>query len=79
MKGLEIRTEDGKVFADNVVFGSVAQNVGLDFDWQIVNLEVAADRPPKHLMFFPALLLLAFVAWVQRRRKGPPTPAPQPA
>ena len=77
--GLEIRIDEGKVIADNVMFGSAAQNVGLDFDWQIVNLQVDAERPPKHLMFIPALLLLALVAWVQRRRIGPSKPAPQPA
>ncbi|MCB1922729.1 MAG: TRAP transporter permease [Gammaproteobacteria bacterium] len=66
--GLEVRVEDGKVYADNVMFGSTAQNVGIDFDWQIVNLQVEADRPPKHLMFIPALLLLAGIAWLQRRR-----------
>ncbi len=75
--GLEVRTEDGKVYADNVMFGSSAQQVGIDFDWEIVNLEVAADRPPKHLMFIPALLLLGFVAWLQRRRMGPPAAQPQ--
>jgi hypothetical protein len=66
--GLETRLEDGKILADNVMFGSVAQDAGLDFDWEIVNLQVSADRPPKQLMFIPALLLLGFVAWVQRRR-----------
>ncbi len=75
--GLEVRTEDGKVYADNVMFGSSAQQVGIDFDWEIVNLEIAADRPPKHLMFIPALLLLGFVAWLQRRRMGPPAAQPQ--
>ena len=77
--GLEIRIDDGKVIADNVMFGSVAQNVGLDFDWQIVNLQVEAERPPKHLMFIPALALLALIAWIQRRRIGPSKPVPQPA
>ena len=67
--GLEVRVEDDKVFADNVMVGSDAQNVGIDFDWEIVNLQVAADRPPKHLMFIPALLLLALIAWSQHRRK----------
>ncbi len=75
--GLEIRVDQGRVFAENVVFGSDAQNVGLDFDWEIVNLQVEAERPPKHLMFIPALLLLALVAWVQRRRMGPASPATQ--
>ena len=66
--GLEVRTEDGKVFADNVMFGSAAQNVGIDFDWEILHLEIDADRPPKQLMFIPALLLLGLIAWSQRRR-----------
>jgi TRAP-type uncharacterized transport system fused permease subunit len=66
--GLEVRIEDGKVFADNVMFASPAQEVGIDFDWEILRLEVAADRPPKQLMFIPALALLALIAWSQRRR-----------
>ena len=55
--GLEVRIEDGKVLADNVGFGSPAQEVGIDFDWEIVNLQVKAERPPKYLMFIPALAL----------------------
>ena len=67
--GLEIRIEDdGRVLADNVMFGSAAQSAGLDFDWEITSVNVAAERPPKQLMFIPALLLLALVAWIQRRR-----------
>ena len=77
--GLEVRIEDDKVFADNIVFGSEAEQVGLDFDWQIVRLQTEADRPPKHLMFIPALALLALVAWLQRRRREPPLTAPQTA
>ena len=34
--GLETREEEGKVFVDNVVFGSAAEKAGLDFDWQIL-------------------------------------------
>jgi TRAP transporter 4TM/12TM fusion protein len=77
--GLEVRIEDGKVLADNVGFGSPAQEVGIDFDWEIVNLQARADRPPKHLMFIPALALLGLIAWLQLRRRGPTAPAPQPA
>ena len=77
--GLEVRTEDGKVLADNVMFGSDAQNVGLDFDWEIVSLQVEADRPPKHLMWIPALLLLGGIAWLQLRRRAKQTPSPQAA
>ena len=28
------------------MFGSDAQQVGIDFDWEIVNLQIEADRPP---------------------------------
>ena len=75
--GLEIRLEGEKVIADNVMFGSPAQNVGIDFDWEIVHLQIEAERPPKHLMFIPALLLLGGLAWLQRRRRGPQPSAPQ--
>ena len=34
----------GRILADNVMFGSDAQQVGIDFDWEIVNLQIA-DRP----------------------------------
>ncbi len=67
--GLEIRTEDDRVFADNVMFDSDAQKVGIDFDWEIVSMQAEAERPPKHLMFIPALALLGLIAWLQRRRK----------
>lgn len=75
--GLEIRIEGDKVLADNVMFGSAAQAAGLDFDWEITNIQTEADRPPKHLMFIPALLLLALIAMIQRRRhkKTEPTAA----
>jgi TRAP transporter 4TM/12TM fusion protein len=74
--GLEVRIEDGRVFADNIMFNSDAQKVGLDFDWEIVDLQLRAERPPKQLMFIPALLLLGLIAWMQVRRRQP---AAQPA
>ena len=67
--GLAVRIEEGKVLADNVVYGSDAQAVGLDFDWEIVTLQIEADRPPKQLMFIPAFILLGLIAWLQNRRK----------
>ena len=67
--GLEVREEDGKVFIDNLVFGGPAEAAGLDFDWEITGIELAADRPPKHLMFIPAFVLLGLVIFLQRRRR----------
>ena len=78
--GLELREEEGKVLVDNVVFGSPAQNVGIDFDWEIINVQVEADRPPKQLIFVPALILLGFVAMLQyRRREAAASPPPEAA
>jgi TRAP transporter 4TM/12TM fusion protein len=76
--GLEVRVEGDKVYADNVMFGSAAQDVGIDFDWEITKLEIPAERPPKQLMFIPALLLLGFVAWIQKRRSRGPGSTAQP-
>ena len=67
--GIMLREEEGKVFIDNIVFGSAAEKAGLDFDQEIVSVQVRADRPPKQLMFIPALLLLALVWFVQRGRR----------
>jgi len=66
--GLEVRQENGKVLVDNVVFSSPAQTAGIDFDWEILSLQVQAERPPKQLMFIPAIILLLLIGAVQRRR-----------
>ncbi len=68
--GIEIREEEGRVFIDNIIFGSYAQEKGgLDFDWEITVIELPSDRLPKQLMFFPALGLLGFIIAIQRRRR----------
>ncbi len=68
--GIEVREEEGKVFIDNLVFGGPAEAAGLDFDWEITGIELAADRPPKHLAFIPALVLLGLIIFLQRRRRA---------
>ena len=67
--GLETRKEEGKVLIDNVVFSSAAEKAGMDFDQEILNLQVPSKRLPKQLMFIPALVLYALVWFVQRGRK----------
>jgi hypothetical protein len=67
--GIEIRMEDSKVLIDNVGFGSTAEKMGLDLDWQILAVEVEAEQPPKYLMYIPALALLVVVIVLQRRRQ----------
>ncbi len=66
--GFETREEEGSIFVDTVVFGSAAEKARLDFDQQILNVQVPNERPPKQLMFIPALLLLGLIWFLQRGR-----------
>ena len=67
--GLETRNEDGKILIDNVVFSSPAEKAGIDFDQEILNIQMPSKRPPKQLMFIPAMVLYGLVWFVQRNRK----------
>ncbi|GAB6040954.1 TRAP transporter permease [Endothiovibrio diazotrophicus] len=71
--GLELRREGGEVIVDDVLFGSPAEQLGIDYDWKITELRVENDRPAKEWIYLPALLLLALVAFVQRRRAASAT------
>jgi TRAP-type uncharacterized transport system fused permease subunit len=66
--GLELREEEGRVLIDMIGFGSAAEKAGLDFDFEITSVLQPNDRPPKELMWIPALLLLGGIVWLQRRR-----------
>lgn len=67
--GIETRQEDdGRIFVDNVGFGSAAEKASIEWDQEILNIQQEASRPPKQLMFIPALALLYLVWFVQRRR-----------
>jgi len=68
--GFETRNEDGKVLVDNVVFGSKAVKMGVDFDQEILMVKVPAKRPPRELVFIPAFLLIAVIYSVQRKRRN---------
>ncbi len=67
--GLELREEDGKMLIDNLVFGSAAERQKLDFDWEIADVQVKAERPNKQWFYIPALLLLALVWKIQAKRR----------
>jgi TRAP transporter 4TM/12TM fusion protein len=68
--GIEFRQEEGKVFVDGLAFGGPAEQLGIDWDWEVVEIEQAADRPPKELFYIPALLLVACIYLLQIRRKA---------
>ncbi|WP_413693436.1 TRAP transporter permease [Psychromonas sp. KJ10-2] len=67
--GIVLRDEDGQYFIDDVSFGGAAEQLGIDFDWEVVELDVATERPPKELFYIPAFLLVAVVIWLQVGRK----------
>ncbi|MFT5811033.1 MAG: hypothetical protein ACI9KM_001797, partial [Rubritalea sp.] len=66
---LELREEDGQIFIDNIVFGSAANKQGLDFDWEIVDVQKKADTPDKRWFYIPAILLIIAVWKAQARRR----------
>ena len=73
--GLELRDEEGRVFIDNIGFGSAAEKAGLDFDFEVTAVLQPNDRPPKELMWIPALAVLGLIVWLQRRRSQSGAPA----
>jgi TRAP transporter 4TM/12TM fusion protein len=73
--GVILRTEDDGVFIDDVAFGSPAQQVGLDWDQQILRVLQPADQPSKYWIYLPAFALLGLIVWLQRRRAATATRA----
>lgn len=69
--GLELSESDGRMVVDFVGFGSPAEDAGISFGWTIDAVRVELDRPPKELMFIPALILLGLLAFGQLRRRTP--------
>ncbi len=67
--GIETRDEEGRILIDLVTFASPAEKAGLDFDQEIVNVQMPAKRLPKQLLFIPTILLYAFIYMVQNRRR----------
>jgi len=66
--GIQTRREDGKVIVDMISFGSPAEKAGVDFDQEIMHIQLPNERPPKQLVFIPAYLLLGALWYWQRRR-----------
>ncbi len=65
--GLELSREGDKMVVDSVGFDSPAEDAGISFGWTIDSVQVENERPPKELMFIPALILLGLVAFGQLR------------
>jgi hypothetical protein len=69
--GVTVMALGDEVQVAAVQFGSVAEKLGLEQGFRIVAIEVPAERPAKEWMFIPALVLLAGVVALQRRRIAP--------
>jgi TRAP transporter 4TM/12TM fusion protein len=67
--GLELRFDGSKAVVESVGFASAAEKAGVDFDFEILNVQVKADRPAKQLMYIPGLLIMGLIIMVQRRRR----------
>ena len=75
--GIEIRNEDDKILIDNVGFASPAEKAGVDFDQQILNLQMPNPRPPQEMLYAPIVVLYALVWFLQNgRRKKQAASAP---
>ncbi|KJS34137.1 MAG: C4-dicarboxylate ABC transporter [Rhodospirillaceae bacterium BRH_c57] len=61
--------EGGVMIVDDVGFGSQAERAGLDFGWEIEEVQIQTERPPRQIMYIPALLLYGLIAWLQVRRR----------
>jgi len=66
--GITLVERDGKAIIDDVAFGSPAKDLGLDWDQEIVAVRTPSDAPSKYLAYIPAILVLALLVMVQRRR-----------
>ncbi|MDI5921194.1 TRAP transporter permease [Halomonas sp. LR5S13] len=67
--GLELIVEDERVVVDMVTFGSQAEDLGFDFDQEIVEVLAPVDRWTKELMWIPAFLVFGLIVVMQRRRR----------
>jgi len=70
--GLNLTQDSNTWTVDYVDFDSAAAKANIDFGWQIMGIEIASDRPPKELVFIPAILLLLVIRKIQQKRLNSP-------
>ena len=70
--GVTLREEpDGRLLVDLVEFGSDAESLGIQWDFEVKAILVDNDVPPTRLMWIPAFLALGVIVLLQRRRREP--------
>ncbi|CAH0532553.1 hypothetical protein VST7929_00384 [Vibrio stylophorae] len=66
--GLILSERNEQLIVDMVAFDSPADKAKIQFDWQIEQVILPADRPMKEWLFIPVLFLVGLMAWNQKRR-----------
>ena len=67
--GLMLYEDEGRTLVDMVSFGSAAAKAGLDFDQQIVAVQVPNQRMAAEWFYIPAFMLVGLVVLMQRTRR----------
>lgn len=70
--GLTVAALGESVQVAAVRFRSSAERLGIEPGFVIQRLELPAQRPAKEWLFLPAFLLIALIAFLQKRRTVPP-------
>jgi len=69
--GLELYIDGDQAMVDFVEFGSLAADLGFDFDQEIIEVSAPVDRWAKEWMWIPGFLVFGLVVMLQRRRREP--------
>lgn len=71
--GMELWVDGDQATVDFVEFGSLAADLGFDFDQEILEVLAPVDRWAKEWMWIPGFLVFGLVVMLQRRRREPGT------
>ncbi|WP_290797627.1 TRAP transporter permease [Halomonas sp.] len=69
--GMELWIDGDQAMVDFVEFGSLAADLGFDFDQEIIEVAAPVDRWAKEWMWIPGFLVFGLVVMLQRRRREP--------
>ncbi|GHC24948.1 C4-dicarboxylate ABC transporter [Kushneria pakistanensis] len=68
--GLTLRQDGDTTLVDMVGWGSQASRLGFDMDQTITSVGLPRERFAKEWLWIPALLVLALIVYLQRRRRA---------
>ncbi|WP_150304101.1 TRAP transporter permease [Pseudomonas saliphila] len=69
--GLTLMQDGDRTLVDMVTYGSLAADLGFDFDQEILEVLAPVDRIAKEWMWIPGLLLFAMIVGLQWKRREP--------